>query len=411
MSSNLVSVIVPVYKVEQYLNRCVSSIIRQSYANLEIILVDDGSPDRCPQLCDEWALQDSRIKVIHKENGGLSDARNAGIKKACGKYICFVDSDDYISSKFVETLYELIHMYNTDISAVSLKEVSSINQENVVSSHAENIVFEGEAALKELFSNDTFANYAWNKMYKRDLFEDVKFPVGRKMEDLGTTYKLLLKAERIAYSTEVLYYYPDKFKIRKFGVSDVIAITAAGKTAFYYVDKEALVKFNGFLAPKAEGSYLILNEDGYQIEGQTDTWKVIDEKNVQEQRFVQLVCEQTKKQKPDIVLHDSGVLVAQTIYGFDSSVMKKIEKFLREQKPELLHHQKFLENGTAERAKESGTEQNYNMIDGCVNNNPKKPRIIGNRISVLDRLHIKLEERKQKSQPQQQQQQERSRKN
>lgn len=204
---------------------------------------------------------------------------------------------------------------------------------------------------------------------------------------------------------------PDKFKIRKFGVSDVIAITAAGKTAFYYVDKEALVKFNGFLAPKAEGSYLILNEGGYQIEGQTDTWKVIDEKNVQEQRFVQLVCEQTKKQKPDIVLHDSGVLVAQTIYGFDSSVMKKIEKFLREQKPELLHHQKFLENGTAERAKESGTEQNYNMIDGCVNNNPKKPRIIGNRISVLDRLHIKLEERKQKSQPQQQQQQERSRKN
>ena len=178
-----------------------------------------------------------------------------------------------------------------------------------------------------------------------------------------------------------------------------------------YVDKEALVKFNGFLAPKAEGSYLILNEGGYQIEGQTDTWKVIDEKNVQEQRFVQLVCEQTKKQKPDIVLHDSGVLVAQTIYGFDSSVMKKIEKFLREQKPELLHHQKFLENGTAERAKESGTEQNYNMIDGCVNNNPKKPRIIGNRISVLDRLHIKLEERKQKSQPQQQQQQERSRKN
>lgn len=107
------------------------------------------------------------------------------------------------------------------------------------------------------------------------------------------------------------------------------------------MDKEALVKFNGFLAPKAEGSYLILNEGGYQIEGQTDTWKVIDEKNVQEQRFVQLVCEQTKKQKPDIVLHDSGVLVAQTIYGFDSSVMKKIEKFLREQKPELLHHQKF----------------------------------------------------------------------
>ena len=109
---------------------------------------------------------------------------------------------------------------------------------------------------------------------------------------------------------------PDKFKIRKFGVSDVIAITAAGKTAFYYVDKEALVKFNGFLAPKTEGSYLILNEGGYQIEGQTDTWKVIDEKNVQEQRFVQLVCEQTKKQRPDIILHDSGVSVQRYIWTY-----------------------------------------------------------------------------------------------
>ena len=200
---------------------------------------------------------------------------------------------------------------------------------------------------------------------------------------------------------------PDKFKIRKFGVSDVIAITAAGKSTFYYVDKEELVKFNGFFPKPQSGAYLIIDEGGYQVAGQNGTWLASDEVNVEGQRFVLMKSEQ----KPDIVLHDSGVLVAQTIYGFDSSVMKKIEKFLREQKPELLHHQKFLENGTAERAKESGTEQNYNMIDGCVNNNPKKPRIIGNRISVLDRLHIKLEERKQKGQPQQQRQQERSRKN
>lgn len=207
MSSNLVSVIVPVYKVEQYLNRCVSSIIKQSHTNLEIILVDDGSPDRCPQLCDEWALQDSRIKVVHKENGGLSDARNVGLKKASGNYICFVDSDDYVSTKFVETLYELIHLYNTDMSAVSLKEVFSMEQENIVSACAGNIVFEGEAALKELFSNDTFSNYAWNKMYKRELFDNVEFPVGRKMEDLGTTYKLLMRAKKIAFSKEQLYYY------------------------------------------------------------------------------------------------------------------------------------------------------------------------------------------------------------
>lgn len=209
MSSNLVSIIVPVYKVERYLNRCVSTIINQSYANLEVILVDDGSPDKCPQLCDEWALQDSRIKVVHKKNGGLSDARNEGLRKSSGKYICFVDSDDYISTKFVETLYELIHEYNTDMSAVSHKNVFSEELESCENTNHKEIttVFEGEEAIRQLFFNDTFANYAWNKMYKRELFENISFPVGRKMEDLGTTYKLLLNANKIAYSTKVLYYY------------------------------------------------------------------------------------------------------------------------------------------------------------------------------------------------------------
>ena len=104
-TEELISVIVPVYKVEKYLNKCVQSIIQQTYTNLEIILVDDGSPDNCPQMCDEWAKKDSRIVVIHKKNGGLSDARNAGIAVAKGKYIGFVDSDDYIESTMYEDLY------------------------------------------------------------------------------------------------------------------------------------------------------------------------------------------------------------------------------------------------------------------------------------------------------------------
>lgn len=203
---------------------------------------------------------------------------------------------------------------------------------------------------------------------------------------------------------------PDKFKIRKFGVSDVIAITAAGKTAFYYVDKEALVKFNGFLAPKAEGSYLILNEGGYQVAGQKGTWLVSDEVEVDGQRFVQMRSEQTKNPPPSIILHESGAFVTQTALGFDGEATRKMSTFLQGPKPELLHHQKFFENGTAERAKESGTEQNYNMIDGCVNNVPKKPRRIGGRWSVLDRLHIKQAERRKKDNAPQQEQ-ERSRKN
>lgn len=206
---DLISIIIPVYKVEKYLNRCIKSVVEQTYENLEIILVDDGSPDKCPQICDDWTKNDRRVKVIHKKNGGLSDARNSGLKVAKGVYICFVDSDDYVSEKFVETLYNLIRNNHTEISAISFQEVFSTKREVVDTVEDKNseVVFENEDALRQLFSNDTFANYAWNKMYKRHLFDDVQFPIGRKMEDLGTTYKLLLKAKRIAYSAQILYFY------------------------------------------------------------------------------------------------------------------------------------------------------------------------------------------------------------
>ena len=202
---------------------------------------------------------------------------------------------------------------------------------------------------------------------------------------------------------------PDKFKIRKFGVSDVIGLTAAGKTSFFYVDKDRLVRFNGFFPKPQSGTYLILDEGGYQVAGQKGTWLVSDEVEVDGQRFVQMRSEQTKNPPPSIILHESGAFVTQTALGFDGEATRKMSAFLQGPKPELLHHQKFFENGTAERAKESGTEQNYNMIDGCVNNAPKKPRRIGGRWSVLDRLHIKQAERRQKDNAPQQEQ-ERSRK-
>lgn len=202
---------------------------------------------------------------------------------------------------------------------------------------------------------------------------------------------------------------PDKFKIRKFGVSDVIGLTAAGKTSFFYVDKDRLVRFNGFFPKPQSGTYLILDEGGYQVAGQKGTWLVSDEVEVDGQRFVQMRSEQTKNPPPSIILHESGAFVTQTALGFDGEATRKMSAFLQGQKPELLHHQKFFENGTAERAKESGTEQNYNMIDGCVNNVPPKPRRIGGRWSVLDRLHIKQAERRQKDNTPQQEQ-ERSRK-
>ena len=155
-------------------------------------------------------------------------------------------------------------------------------------------------------------------------------------------------------------------------------------------------------------SYSAIREEGTEDECEYNN-KVSDEIEVDGQRFVQMRSEQTKNPPPSIILHESGAFVTQTALGFDGEATRKMRAFLQGPKPELLHHQKFFENGTAERAKESGTEQNYNMIDGCVNNVPKKPRRIGGRWSVLDRLHIKQAERRQKDNTPQQEQ-ERSRK-
>ena len=157
------------------------------------------------------------------------------------------------------------------------------------------------------------------------------------------------------------------------------------------------------ITPRAiEFNYLLLNEEGYQVEGQKGTWTVTDEKTIDEQRFVLMVNDQKPDLLPSIVVQSDGKFITSTASGFDNATVRKVR--------ELLHHEKFLENGTAERARESGTEQNYNMIDGCVNNVPKKPRVIGGRVSVLDRLHIKQAERARKDNAQVQQQ-ERTRKN
>ena len=160
-NNELVSVIVPVYKVEPYLDRCVASILAQTYPNLEVILVDDGSPDNCPALCDAWAQRDARIRVIHKKNGGLSDARNVGLDAASGAYISFVDSDDYIAENFIETLYDLLHEYHTDISAVHWKLVYADAPEVPAPLSSRNVtLFQGADAIRELFTEDTYACYA-----------------------------------------------------------------------------------------------------------------------------------------------------------------------------------------------------------------------------------------------------------
>lgn len=203
----LVSVIVPIYKVEEYLEQCVDSIINQSYKNLEIILIDDGSPDNCGKICDKYADMDSRIKVIHKSNGGLSDARNVGINIAKGDYLVFVDSDDWINKYMIEKLLDLAINKDLDIVECKFKEVYDRNSVMDESKIGEVKVFNNKEALENHFNGQGLYRCVWNKLYKKYVFNEIRFPKGKLAEDLHTTYKLFFKANKVGLVDFIGYYY------------------------------------------------------------------------------------------------------------------------------------------------------------------------------------------------------------
>lgn len=203
----LISVIIPVYNVQAYLVRCVDSVINQSYDNLEIILVDDGSLDNSSQICDELALKDRRIKVIHKTNRGLSDARNVGLEKSVGDYILFIDSDDFIHQKMVEKMYGIIQKNETDIVVCGIFRTDGEVHKAIDFGYLNDVpVVSSQVALQDILSYKcTIA--AWNKLYKRSCIGDTRFIVGRYNEDLPFLFELFNKNLRISYITEPLYYY------------------------------------------------------------------------------------------------------------------------------------------------------------------------------------------------------------
>ena len=208
----LISVVVPVYKVEKYLKRCIESIIKQTYKNIEIILVDDGSPDNCGKICDEYASKDKRIKVIHKKNGGLSSARNEGLKIANGEYISFIDSDDYISNVFIEKLYSICKEQKCEIALCEYERVYDKIEHNCIEENKnENSIIEiynNKEILKKIYSKDYLITIvAWNKLYNKKLFKNIVFPEGRLHEDEATTYKILYNTKKVAILREKLYYY------------------------------------------------------------------------------------------------------------------------------------------------------------------------------------------------------------
>lgn len=192
--SEKVSVIVPIYNVEKYLRKCIDSIIAQTYENIEVILVDDGSTDSCGVICDECAKEDSRIVVIHKKNAGVSAARNTGMAQCTGEYIFFVDSDDYLPMDSIEKLYDSLCVYEADISIgieeyFCYKDEKELHWKRPFRNPTESFCMDQETALRELLKQDQFANSAWGKLYKRATFEGVFFPEDRSHEPKATIYK------------------------------------------------------------------------------------------------------------------------------------------------------------------------------------------------------------------------------
>jgi len=207
-----ISVIVPVYKVEKYIDACINSILNQTYSNIEVILVDDGSPDNCPNIIEEYAKKDNRIKVLHKENGGLSSARNLGIKHATGRYLAFIDSDDTIALNMFEDLYKAMKNNNADISVCQVLRVTENEFGEIIYPKEETTIYEetiysNAEMMKGMLLDANIGNFVCTKLFKKELFEGIEFPEGRVYEDAATTYKLVHKAKKIICINEKLYYY------------------------------------------------------------------------------------------------------------------------------------------------------------------------------------------------------------
>lgn len=204
---NKISVIIPAFKVEKYLSKCVESVLNQTYSDLEIILVDDGSPDNCGSICESFKEKDCRVKVIHKQNGGLSDARNVGMSIATGDYISFIDSDDWVEKDYFQVLINLLTENNADLASVSLSSVREDDQEVGRKHTGEVFLFGASEAMCSMFSRNGIPWCAQAKLYKKNLFDGIKFPCGQLMEDKATTYKVFAKCNRIVYADLPCYKY------------------------------------------------------------------------------------------------------------------------------------------------------------------------------------------------------------
>lgn len=234
----MISVVVPIYNVQEYLEKCIESILSQTYSSLEIILVDDGSTDQSGKICDDYKDRDTRIKVLHKENGGLSSARNAGIELATGEYIGFVDSDDYIDKAMYEVLLQKMVQYNADISICNRFYTEEDGRKFLrYKSDGNELVMDSEHAILEMNSFRSFDMAAWDKLYKRKVFDEIRFPEGKLSEDYFIMYRLFELVDRICYTPEPYYYYMQRKGSISRGKKINFDFVEAAKEQMEYVEK------------------------------------------------------------------------------------------------------------------------------------------------------------------------------
>ena len=201
-----VTVIIPVYKVENYIDECLNAMSRQTYKDFELILVDDGSPDSCGDICEKYAEGHPNTKVIHQENAGLSEARNNGVKQSSGEYIIFIDSDDYVTDDYVEYLVGLIEKYDADVAIGENVKFTDGKAPKITPKTETDICCDSAEVLSKICYNE-YPICAWGKIYKRNLVEKFPYPAGALYEDLATTYKIVGEAEKIAYGNRVIYFW------------------------------------------------------------------------------------------------------------------------------------------------------------------------------------------------------------
>jgi len=267
----LISVIVPVYGVENYISKCLDSILNQTYKNLEILLIDDGSKDRSGEICEEYRQKDNRIAVYHKQNGGLSDARNYGIDRAKGEYLTFIDSDDYIDEDYIEFLYDLIKEGNTRMSLCSLHVVYTSNGRVWDKGNGEKIKITGKQGIEMMCYDEEVDTAAYAKLYHKSLFENARFPKGKIFEDIGTSYLLFDQCAQLMCEFKSKYYYiirPGSIVTSEFNEKKLDLIEMTDQMADYVDDKypdlqKATLRRRGYARFSTLNQMLNVNDEKY----------------------------------------------------------------------------------------------------------------------------------------------------